>query len=145
MVKKWKSEHIFDPKFWEKDLECHRMAKHFVDTWNSMRICSKLYTLSVPWRSTCTSPCAVVDAVGSDKEGRDRVQINESILCEEWIPGQFTKWNSNTGFVLNGTRDLSIHAFCHWTYHYSRGKYLMCDAQGTKDKGYHITGMLVTE
>merc|ERR1719242_1044765 len=133
VVKKWKSQHIFDHKFWSKDLECHRVAKLFVDAWNSRRIVSKRYTLSVPWKSTCTTPC-VVDV------GKNKVQIHESILCEEWIPGQFTKWNSNTGYVARGTRDASVHAFCHWTYHHSRGKYLMCDAQGTKDKdAYHLT------
>ena len=32
----------------------------------------------------------------------------------------------------------TIQAFCHWSYHYSKGKYLFCDAQGIKKCNKYI-------
>ena len=48
----------------------------------------------------------------------------EIILIEDYLKGTFLKWNSNSGWMLTNELDVSVQAFCHWTYHYSKGKYL---------------------
>ena len=72
------------------------------------------------------------------RKNRNTVQIvnvasntpafHEHVTVEDYLPGKFTKWNSNSGWTCD--EDRIIQAFCHWTWHYSNGKYLYCDAQG---------------
>ena len=60
------------------------------------------------------------------------------MLAEPYLEGVFTKWNSNSGYVDD--YNASVQAFCHWSYDYSNGEYLMCDAQGVRcEKVYKIT------
>ena len=129
VIKKWKSRHIFNADFWDKDLECHRKAKQLVDAWNNLNLFHQTIEISMPRRRICVSG-------GSDE--KDSVSKDEWNLVEDYIAGDFTKWNSNSGFVKN--HNASIQAFCHWTYHHSGGLLVMCDAQGVKTQNrYKIT------
>ena len=60
----------------------------------------------------------------------------ELVLVEDYLDGKFEKWNSNSGWF--GEENISIQAFCHWTYHYTDGKLLFCDAQGIRTKNEYI-------
>ena len=51
---------------------------------------------------------------------------NHYVLIEPFIHGNFEKFNSNGGW--EGGDEL-MTAFCHWTWHSSRGKYMICDLQ----------------
>jgi hypothetical protein len=70
------------------------------------------------------------------------------LLVEKYLPGKFTKFNSNNGFVLsNNTRDGPtidlvigevqlvdfVQAFSHWVYEYTHHTTLVCDLQGILD------------
>ena len=56
------------------------------------------------------------------------VHYSEQVLVEDYLVGDFIKWNSNSGWTQH--EGSMIQAFCHWTYHYTDGKILLCDAQG---------------
>jgi len=73
----------------------------------------------------------------SDDDHEDKIVLDEKILIEKWLDGKFEKWNSNSGHADD--HSLSVQALCHWTYHYSDGKYLFCDAQGVHGDKYCIT------
>ena len=72
------------------------------------------------------------------KENRDKIAEEmpenemchtEQIIVEDYLDGKFRKWNSNSGWFGTCDVNASVQAFCHWTYHYTRGKLLFCDAQ----------------
>ena len=62
----------------------------------------------------------------------------EYISVEDYLPGKFISWNSNSGWINKVNQESSVQAFCHWTYHYSNGKILFCDAQGIITKKEYI-------
>ena len=63
-----------------------------------------------------------------------RIIMDEVVIVEPYLNGKFTKWNSNSGWKNkeDDSEYSSVQAFCHWTYHESKGKYLFCDAQGIR-------------
>ena len=83
-----------------------------------------------------------------------KIGFREWVLVEDYLPGEFIKWNSNSGWFpgrkLKNNLSKSarkkiildqnspIQAFCHWTYHASNGQILFCDAQGIKTKKEYI-------
>ena len=65
-----------------------------------------------------------------NKENQDTVISNELCIIEPYLNGNFTKFNSNSGWQNPQNEKSSVQAFCHWTYHISNEEYLFCDAQG---------------
>ena len=63
--------------------------------------------------------------------------FGEYVCIEDYLYGKFIKWNSNSGWISDDI-DSSIQSFCHWTYHYSNGKLLYCDAQGIRTPDSYI-------
>ena len=120
VIKKWKTKDIFDETFWDNDIKCHEKAKELVDEWNKNKFVSKIYEVSIPFQVHQTTG-------ENEKAAPNQTKFKEELLCEEYIEGKWEKWNSNSGYI--SCDDVSIQAFCHWTYHYSNGKLLMCDAQ----------------
>jgi len=61
-------------------------------------------------------------------------QREGSPVChvEQYIAGEYKKYNNNTGWVSNDDRN-TPHAFAHFTYQASKGKLLVCDIQGVND------------
>eukprot|EP01084_Bolivina_argentea_P087465 157976_1 len=130
VVKKWIDRHIFDKKFWNQEIATHKKAKELIDAWNDENFIDKKYVTHVPFLIQC------VKSDGSNS-GKSPV-VNEWLLGEDYISGYFQKWNSNSGYV--DASSASIQAFCHWTYDYSGGELLMCDAQGVRGaRKYQIT------
>ena len=75
-------------------------------------------------------------------------ETKHGLLVEKYLPGKFTKFNSNNGFVLsNRTRDGPtidlvvgevqlvdfVQAFSHWVYEYTHHVAIVCDLQGILD------------
>lgn len=79
-----------------------------------------------------------------DKETKDET----SYLCEKLLPGKFTKYNSNNGYVrgaksntstielVSGTVKLDefVQAFSHWVYELTEHRMIVCDLQGVLNK-----------
>ena len=121
---------MYNVQFWDRDILCHKKAKQLISAWNESHIVNKRYTLSsMPWISVCK------ESNGNLIE-RDTIKPNEIVLCEEYIEGDWKKWNSNSGYVRD--QQLSIEAFSHFTYHHSKGRYIMVDCQGVRNKNQYI-------
>mmetsp|Transcript_89949 Transcript_89949/g.226915 ORF Transcript_89949/g.226915 Transcript_89949/m.226915 type:complete len:280 (+) Transcript_89949:41-880(+) len=59
-------------------------------------------------------------------------------LVEPRLPGDFMKFNSNTGWVSDSSK--LTEALSHFSYHFTGGRSLLCDLQGTKiDSHYLLT------
>jgi hypothetical protein len=127
VVKQFKKIHPTEKMFWDADIKTHQLAKDLVEIWNDLNSTSKSYEITSPTRAYMK----FVDKTGVFVMG-------EWVLVEKFIDGNWEKFNSNSGWV--GNSETSVQAFCHWTYHYSGGKYLFCDAQGARDHiGYYLT------
>lgn len=63
------------------------------------------------------------------REDDTYVKLYEHVAIEPFIPGTYEKFNSNGGW--EGFDDL-MKTFCHWTWHVSGQKYMVCDLQGVK-------------
>lgn len=57
-------------------------------------------------------------------------------LVEPFIQGVYKKFNSNTGWVSDSS--LLTEALTHFSYHFTRGKYLLCDLQGSMDRDHFL-------
>ena len=127
IVKKLKDFTCWQRQDWDQELKLAEKAKSLVDLWNTTRAIEKRYILYVP-EVTQMFKCSIS---GDFTEG-------EWISVEPYIEGDYIKWNSNSGAFRD--EKLSVHAFCHWTYHQSGGNLLLCDAQGVRNAdSYTIT------
>ena len=127
VVKKLKTFSYWDRQDWDQELRLAQKAQYLVSLWNRTRSAGNEYVVHVP---------EVVRIISASTAGD--FQLSEWVTTEPYIEGNYKKWNSNSGWVRE--ENLSVHAFCHWTYHHSEGKLLLCDAQGVKNGGsYTIT------
>lgn len=127
VVKQFKRLHPTERIFWDADIKTHQLAKSLVEKWNVINHTTKTYEITSPTR-------AYMNFV----DDRQVFVKGEWVLVEKFIEGQWEKFNSNSGWVGNALT--SVQSFCHWTYHYSNGSYLFCDAQGVRNSvGYYLT------
>ena len=103
----------------------------------------KKYKILKPIHCTCLRPKVKNNGVSDEKNQKIIVEYKtkelaqrERVIIEDFLDGKFRKWNSNSGWF--GEENISIQAFCHWTYHYTDGKLLFCDAQGIRTKNEYI-------
>ena len=131
IVKKLKNFTYWKREDWDEETKLATKAKELVDKWNATRFpfihkffrnatrtVTKQYIIHVP---------EVIRNIGT---GGD-FKYGEWVTLEPFIEGHYEKWNSNSGWSKE--EYLSVHAFCHWTYHYSGGLLLLCDAQGVRN------------
>mmetsp|Transcript_71767 Transcript_71767/g.126697 ORF Transcript_71767/g.126697 Transcript_71767/m.126697 type:complete len:255 (-) Transcript_71767:314-1078(-) len=68
---------------------------------------------------------------------RRRVYLNKpeiwemgdrKVFVEPLIEGRYAKFNSNSGWINDGYQ--MMQALSHFSFHHSRGRYLLCDLQG---------------
>ena len=117
-MKKLKDFTYWKREDWDEETKLATKAKELVDNWNATRSVVKQYIIHVPEVVICQRS-------GGDFKG------GEWVTLEPFIEGHYEKWNSNSGWSKE--EKLSVHAFCHWTYHYSGGLLLLCDAQGVRN------------
>ena len=126
VVKKWKREHIYDNTFWDRDLRIATLANKLAQKWNKkFKQLRKIRVLQPTEVRCCT-----VRRKQSTVTSSDKVAYGEKLLVEDFLAGDFVKWNSNSRWIQH--ENSIIQAFCHWTYHYSNANILLCDAQGIK-------------
>ena len=58
------------------------------------------------------------------------VGSHEYVEIEEYIRGNYVKFNSNYGYVNHAMNSTTMPAFSHWTFHESNGQVLVFDLQG---------------
>ena len=125
VIKVFKNRKIYTKAQMDPELKVYKKGKELVDEWNKLELINKKYVLEEPELSTV-------------RRGSSNFKTNEWIFIETYLEGEWEKWNNNGGFVHK--KSASIQAFCHWTYHYTDGDVLFCDAQGVRaEYKYYIT------
>eukprot|EP01084_Bolivina_argentea_P087462 157972_1 len=132
VIKKFIDETAYSSNDWKGDVKCYKKCIEFINEWNKLGIVNKKYIMYEPIIIKAGTDCAV------DHDKKESIEQGEYIMVERYLEGEYEKWNSNSGWFVN--QSMSIQAFCHWTYHYSKGNFLMCDAQGVRaENNYYIT------
>ena len=147
-------KHVMAGEEYDGDIKCCELASKLVKEWNKMNVVDKDYEMIMPSlarRDTTGWELLLLLNVLFDREDEikrmleefeksheqgDEVGFGEVVIIEDYLPGTFVKWNSNSGW--HKTFDVSVQAFCHWTYHISRGHYLFCDAQSIRTPSKYI-------
>ncbi|ETO19147.1 hypothetical protein RFI_18086, partial [Reticulomyxa filosa] len=152
VVKKYKHNHYFTDDVYKGDMECGKLAAKLVEKWNATgrmrekyeiitpRIAKKGGDLGLLFGQLLETVLAPEDEITLNRVNnlKDKILLGETVLIEDYLKGDYVKWNSNNGWIDTMKNNSSIQAFCHWTYHQSNGKYLFCDAQGVRRKGKYI-------
>lgn len=68
----------------------------------------------------------------------DAIESEQKSQClvEPYIEGNYQKFNSNSGWSADAHEAMS--ALSHFSWHYSEGKFLVCDLQGSCDAGHYL-------
>ena len=69
-------------------------------------------------------------------------QLNEYVAVEEFIPGDFTKWCNNYGYISLQAESINLimPAFMHHSWCHTKGQVMVADLQGVRDDdGYKLT------
>ena len=89
--------------------------------------------------TTCDDLKVTRLAVAVDKG----VRLNEYVIAEEYLEGEFFKWCNNYGYVSKEARgdDCILPAFMHWTWVQNQGQEMIADIQGVRipGGGYKLT------
>lgn len=128
VAKKFKDKHAMLVTDWDAQVKIEEKALELAEAWNRAKYVDKIFD--------------VVQSSSSqffrDETTDTLVKHEEYLRIEPWLGDEFDKWNSNNGWAKAWAS--SIQAFCHWSYHYTGGKLLFCDAQGIKNyRRYTIT------
>lgn len=112
VAKEFKSGSVFADAFFAEELNIVRRAQSVIDSWHAARIIDASIVLNHPeiWEYTGNG---------------------QKTLVEPFIVG-FQKFNSNTGWTPS-TTDVwgeAMQALSHFSFHNSRGQFLLCDLQG---------------
>jgi len=58
-------------------------------------------------------------------------RVNEYVIVEDYIPGRYVKWcNNYGGWTTDST--MTMQAFVHWSWYYTRGQIMAADLQGVR-------------
>ena len=116
-------------------------------TWKSTdwNMAVKLYEeskkLADQFDKRCTGSIQFADVtVGyvSQTSNTGRPKLNEYVLVEDYIPGNFTKWCNNYGYISSDSE--LMPAFMHWSWVQTKGQAMVADLQGAREYStYHLT------
>ena len=129
-VCKWfKTGFVFEDNFYDLDIKAMHKARDFIKEWNKRNYISKPVRINIPEVWTFDESC-------SDKWKRSKVMIEPYIK-------KYTKFNSSSGWT--GKKQTSWHramqALSHFSYHISKGEYVLCDLQG----GIYSNSVVLTD
>lgn len=132
VVKKNKASYVWDSKHWTMSRDIQSQSKDLALKFNKSYQ-RPAYTITF---TDVTVECVV--STGRHRPGGPKV--NEYILVEDYIPGNFTKWCNNYGYISSDSQLLP--AFMHWTWVHTGGKMMIADLQGVRNdvtKTYILT------
>ena len=138
VVKKFKREFAHNKDDWNVDLEVSQKADELAQQFNNITGTSRPIHFSQPL------PMMITD---TPYFGSTTCREGEWVTAECFIPGRYTKWSSNAGWVNNEEMGGggSLPAFSHWTWVQTDGQLIVCDLQGVRDITPSIVGYWLTD
>ena len=123
VVKDLKDTFTWNPSDWNTTMEVHREAQGLAAGFNTY--------INIPGLITFTN--AEVQQVSRNPNPLRRPMVNEYVVVEDYIPGQFKKWLNNYGHVSpEVSYAKAMPAFAHWSWWYTGGEKMIADLQGVR-------------
>jgi len=137
VVKKSKEKCTWQQKDWDTTKAVQEEAQNFADKFNDF-----LVRTNYPIRFTEVN----VLQVSSVPNIKDAPKLNEYVITEDYIEGEFKKWCNNYGYVSEEakTTAISMPAFMHWSWYHTKGQMMIADLQGAKlNNSYLLTDPVI--
>lgn len=130
----------------EFDIKTHETAAEYASIWN--KIASSSAAGTTRQKHINVQVPSMIQLRQSPSNGLSSLfrsdTLSEYVTVEDYLDGNWQKFNSNTGWTQN--EESVLNAFSHWTYHHSKGEHLVCDLQGIDCDGtdsYELTDPVV--
>ena len=135
VVKKFKREYVMHRSDWKTELQTSKKAEELAREFNRISDTNRPIHFIQPITMVVTDTPWL---------GYTTCQEGEWVTAEGLIPGKYTKWCSNAGWVNHTEmgRGGSLSAFSHWTWVKTKGEMIVCDLQGVRSDnplGYFLT------
>lgn len=117
VIKAFKDGSVYEEWYFDEEMKLVEATGDMVNRFNAAKVLGGHRTVRVN-----------IPVIGTGKAGRIK---GLKVLVEPFID-RFEKYNSNSGWVNphGGEWGDAIQALSHFSYHISKGKYLLCDLQG---------------
>ena len=125
VVKKFKRDYAMHRSDWKTELQTSEKAEELAREFNGISGTNRPIHFVQPITMVVTDTPWL---------GYTACQEGEWVVAEGLIPGKYTKWCSNAGWVnhkeMGGGG--SLPAFSHWTWVKTNGEMIVCDLQGVR-------------
>ena len=126
VVKENKESYTWKSTDWDMTIEIQKKAQELARKFNN--------------ESNCTRSIEFVDVVvyvvTNSPSGTPK--LDEYVVVEDYIPGNFVKWCNNYGYISPNSE--LMPAFMHWSWVHTRGDLMIADLQGVRnDSEYYLT------
>ena len=138
VVKKKKDTCAWHLTDWDTSVKIQKKAQEFAGSFNN--------SFSVGPTHPVTFPDVYIHRVVQTCNSLFGPRLNECVLVEDFIPGDFKKWCNNYGFISEEakTTDIMMPAFMHWSWVHTGGEMMVADLQGVRGvDGYTLTDPVI--
>lgn len=115
----------------------------------ALKIVAKAQELAAGFNPGANRPIHFADVETTRVISRDKsssYKLNEYLIAENYLHGNFKKWCNNYGFISEeaSTTAFSLPAFMHWSWVKSKGQLMIADLQGVKEESaYFLTDPVI--
>ena len=128
VVKENKENYTWESTDWNMAVKLYEESKKLADQFNYESRC----TMSIKFTNVTVGCVSETD--NNDKPPK----LGEYLLAEDYIPGTFTKWCNNYGYISSDSE--LMPAFMHWSWVQTKGQAMVADLQGAREYStYHLT------
>ena len=124
VVKEYKHDYQWAQSDWDTAVTLYETAKDLAKGFNQTKTTGReIHIVDYSIQEVINQPDNTV-----------RPKLNEYVLVEDYLEGNFYKFVSNTGWVRRGchTDYPEMPAFTHWSWVYTQGQLMITDLQGVR-------------
>ena len=132
VVKELKDTYVWKPTGWDTTIDMYKRAGILAGEFNKSKR---------PSYPICFTD-AKLGIVTQQPNPHGHPKLNEYVVVEDYIQGNYTKWCNNYGYISPDAKsvNITVPAFMHWSWLYTKGQEMVADLQGVRDhNGYHLT------
>ena len=132
VVKEMKDDYAWESTRWDTTIKIYERAG----------VLARQFNRSVGPSYPVSFTNAVVHKVTQQPNPHGHPKLNEYVVVEDYIQGNYTKWCNNYGYISPDAKsvNITVPAFMHWSWLYTKGQEMVADLQGVRDhNGYHLT------
>ena len=127
VIKEYKDQYQWAQSDWDTSVslyeKANELAKKFNQIMKTLKTGRQIHIVDYGIQQVISRP-----------DNTKRPKLNEYILVEDYLEGEFEKYISNTGHVnpICCMEYLLMPAFTHWSWVYTQGQLMITDLQGVR-------------